>query len=118
MWPGHTEATPRHCPLRSGRGFCRRSGHGGLWRWSRLRAYFLLRVAQLLDLVQPLLFFVDTHGKEFDHRLGHAQAALEFVDRGASALHYHENVNAVMKTTYGIGKTSLAHLVHALHSSA
>src|SRR6185295_8608956 len=64
--------------------FCRLSAgfrdRGG-WRG------LALGVADGLDLVQPLLFFVDAHGDEFDHRFGDAQPAFQFVNQSAPAFH-------------------------------
>src|SRR5216684_5650094 len=49
---------------------CSRGGGGRLGRW-RLAPC----VANRLDLVQALLFFIDAHGDELDHRFSNAQAA-------------------------------------------
>src|ERR1035438_6355822 len=50
-----------------------RNGHRGcVSRWDRAAT----DAAQSLDLGQALLFLVDAHGDELDHRLGNAQTAL------------------------------------------
>ena len=43
-------------------------------------------LAFLLALIQTLQSFVDAHGEEFDHRILHAQAALNSFTTGASAV--------------------------------
>src|SRR5882672_12480656 len=67
-WPLITDHWPlflRRC--RSLRRGCRRR----FFRHRRrLSAHLLLRIAQLFDLVQAFLLFVDAHGEELDHRLG------------------------------------------------
>src|SRR6202022_569926 len=75
-----------------GRSFHRRCG----------AAHFLARLAQLLDLVQTLLLLVNPHGEELDDWLGHAQAALQFVDHSPPAFNRQQNVNAVVKSSHGV----------------
>src|ERR1700679_781615 len=73
------------------------------WRYwsrsgdSRLRARFFFRIAQLLDLVEPLQFFVRSHGEELDHRLGHAQPAFNFVHCGTSRFNHHQYEDSVVE---------------------
>src|ERR1700691_1346119 len=82
-----------------------------------LRAHFLLRVAQSLDLRQPLMVLVNPHGEELDHLLSDAQAPLQFVDHRSRAFNRHQNVNALAEFANGIGQAPLAHAVYRLHSS-
>src|SRR5271166_1872419 len=93
-------------------GGCFFCGHDG-----GLRAYLLLRVAKLLDLLQALLFFVDAHGEELDYLLGDAQAPLEFVDHRSRAFDRHQNVDAFAEFAHGVGQTALAHAVHTFYAT-
>src|SRR3982074_2586772 len=86
---------------RSGRcGCCRRRGRR--CRGSRLRTHLFARVAELLDLVQPLLLFINANGEELDYRLSDAQTALEFMHDGTAALNDHQDVKAVMELAHGV----------------
>src|SRR5277367_2409669 len=91
---------------------CRGSFPSSLSRWRR-RCGFPLRVLDRLDLVQPLLLFVDAHGQELDHRLGNAQPALQFVNQAAAAFDGEQHVDAVMKFPDGVSQPPLAHAFHA-----
>src|SRR5208337_1845612 len=69
---------------------CRRRGRWSFFHHDRgLGAHLLARVAQLFDLLQALLLFVDANREEFDHRLGNPQPPLQFVDHRARAFDGH-----------------------------
>src|SRR5579862_2849733 len=76
-----------------------------------------LGVADRLDFVQALLFFIDAHSDELDHRFGDAQAALQFVNQTAPTFDRKQNVDAVMEPADYVGQAALAHLLHALQAS-
>src|SRR5258708_18026020 len=97
---------------RSGRGrsFTRR----GRSLHRRRGAHFLARLAELLDLVQTLLFLVNPHGEELDDGLGHAQAALQLVDHSPPAFDRQQNVNAIVKASHGVCQPTFAHALYAL----
>src|ERR1035437_9318872 len=73
---------------------------------------------QGLDLGQTLLFLVDAHGDEFDHRLGNAQAALQLQHHRAVGLDGQQNVVAVVELAHHVGELALAHLLHRLDQPA
>src|ERR1700691_3602596 len=86
---------------------------GCLWGYRRgcggwLRADFLFRVAELLDLVQSLQFFVGADGEELDHRFGDPQAAFNFVHNRAGGVDHHQHKNAVVELAYLVSETALA----------
>src|ERR1017187_6126242 len=85
------------------RRWCYRRGRRG-----GLGADFLLGVAEFLDLVEPLQLFIRTHSKELDHRLGHAQAAFNFVHCGASGVNQHQHKDAIIELAYPVCETALA----------
>src|SRR5450432_2334339 len=99
--------------------FCRFSAsfcsRGRNWRGWRGLAF---GVADGLDLVQALLLLVDANRDELDHRFGDAQAALQFVNQPAGALHGKQHIDAIVKPADHVGQAALAHFLYALHVSA
>src|SRR5258706_1930901 len=120
QWPvksfGILELASDHRPLSLRRCWsfrCRRRRR--FFRYCRRhRAHFLLRVAQLLDLVQTLLLFVDAHGEVLDHWLSNAQTALQFMHHRASALNRHQNVEALTELAHHVRQTPFAHAIDTL----
>src|SRR5689334_22637157 len=96
------------------------------WRYRRLTdrfrrgcrscAGFLSRLPDLLDLVEPLLLFINAHGDELDHRFGHAQTTLQFVDDRAVAFHRQQYEDSIMETANGVCEPPLSPNF-ALHGS-
>src|ERR1035438_6300955 len=82
------------------------------------RGWLAANSAQSLDLGQTLLFLVDAHGDELDHRLSNAQAALQLEDHGAGGLDGEQNVVAVVELAHHVSKLAATHLLDILHHSA
>src|ERR1700722_717252 len=82
------------------------------------RRWLAANSAQSLHLGQTLLFLVDAHGDELDHRLSNAQTALEFQDHRAGGLDGEQNVVAVVELAHHVSKLAATHLLDSLHHSA
>src|SRR5579863_8657100 len=84
----------------------------------RGRGHLLLRVLDSLDLVEALLLLINAHAEELDHRLGHTQAALQFVHQSAAAFKREQNEKTVVEPADDICQPPLAHFFDTLHRSA
>jgi len=74
--------------------------------------------AQCLYLGQTLLFFVNANRDELDHRLGNAQAALQFQHHRAIGFDGHQDIVAVIELAHGVSKLAPAHLLDRLDHTA
>src|SRR4029077_9555414 len=72
-------------------------------------------IANRFDLVEALLFLVNAHADELEHRFGHAQPALEFVNQAARSLNCEQDVHSIVKAANGVSEPPLAHLLDVLH---
>src|SRR5436190_17199675 len=66
----------RRCRRRLSSRFC-----GRRWR----RRCLLARIADRLDLIEPLLLLINAYGEELDHGLSNSQPALQFMHKSAAA---------------------------------
>ena len=77
-----------------------------------------MRIAMRLDLRHALVFLVHANGEELDHRLGHAQTALDLGDQRSRSLDDQQNVKAIIELLDRIGQPAAAHLLGRLHRAA
>src|SRR5260370_1676464 len=101
----------------------RSSEHLRCYRWLRrgrsrcpppVRPLF----AVLPALIEPLQRLVNANRQELDHRIGDAQAALQFFHRLRRARDLQEHVGAFAMLVDAVGEPALAPLIHFVYGSA
>src|SRR6185369_3692600 len=78
---------------------------------------FHLRIAVLLDLRQPLVLNIRADADELDHLFSDAQATFDLLHQLAGTFQCEKDVETVDELADDISKTTLAHLLRALHGS-
>ena len=78
----------------------------------------LLLGPQGLEFRGALKNLIRADGEVLDHRVGHLETALKFLDRVSGALHVEENVKALALFADAVGKPAAAHLFDLLHLAA
>ena len=64
------------------------------------------------------MLLIDTHADELNHRLGHAQAALDLVDYLSRTLKGQKDIEAFVELAYRIRQAALAHALCVFHGAA